>query len=98
MTHPLVINHDKLQLCFCIPGVDVIIDPVGAAYWENHTKCIAMDGRVLHIGLVSMPKRSMVTRYLISVDGRSCFEVCGFETRTQKESYSQLFHSKEQVS
>ena len=39
-----------MQLC---AGADVIIDPVGAAYWQKHSKCVAMDGRVLHIGFVS---------------------------------------------
>lgn len=33
-------------------GADVIIDPVGASYWPKHSQCTAMDGRVLHIGLL----------------------------------------------
>ena len=33
--------------------MDVILDPVGASYWEKHSKCVAMEARVLHIGFVS---------------------------------------------
>lgn len=39
--------------CADIVGVDVIIDPVGASYWHKHSQCVAVDGRVLHIGFVS---------------------------------------------
>ena len=34
-------------------GADVIVDCVGAPYWEKHSKCVALDGRVVHIGFVS---------------------------------------------
>ena len=33
-------------------GVDVIIDFVGASYWESHMKCIATDGRLVLLGLL----------------------------------------------
>ena len=33
-------------------GADVIIDFVGASYWENHTLCVAVDGRIILLGLV----------------------------------------------
>jgi len=33
-------------------GVDIIIDPVGAAYFEQNLQCLATDGRLLHIGLM----------------------------------------------
>ena len=31
-------------------GVDVILDFVGASYWESHMKCIATDGRLVLLG------------------------------------------------
>lgn len=40
-------------------GADVIIDPVGAAYWDKHTQCVAVDGRILHIGFVSTYFKSL---------------------------------------
>jgi len=33
-------------------GADVILDFVGASYWEKHEQCIAVDGRVVHLGLL----------------------------------------------
>ena len=33
-------------------GVDIIIDFVGASYWESHMKCIAVDGRLVLLGLL----------------------------------------------
>ena len=33
-------------------GADVILDFVGASYWENHTQCVAVDGRIVLLGLV----------------------------------------------
>eukprot|EP00118_Oscarella_pearsei_P012143 m.86787 g.86787 ORF g.86787 m.86787 type:complete len:179 (+) comp36512_c1_seq7:980-1516(+) len=33
-------------------GVDVIIDFVGAPYWEKHLQCIAVDGRIVLLGLL----------------------------------------------
>jgi len=33
-------------------GVDVILDFVGASYWESHMKCIATDGRLVLLGLL----------------------------------------------
>lgn len=33
-------------------GVDVILDFVGASYWELHMKCIATDGRLVLLGLL----------------------------------------------
>lgn len=33
-------------------GADVILDFVGASYWENHTQCVAVDGRIVVLGLV----------------------------------------------
>lgn len=35
-------------------GADVILDPVGAKYWEQHVRCLAVDSRLLSIGLVSV--------------------------------------------
>ena len=35
-------------------GADVILDFVGAPYWEKHSKCVAVDGRVIHLGFVSI--------------------------------------------
>ena len=34
-------------------GVNVILDFVGASYWENHTQCVAVDGRIVLLGLVT---------------------------------------------
>ena len=39
-----------------IIGADVILDFVGASYWENHTQCVAVDGRIIILGLVSYGK------------------------------------------
>jgi tumor protein p53-inducible protein 3 len=33
-------------------GADVIIDFVGASYWENHTRCVAVDGHIVLLGLL----------------------------------------------
>ena len=33
-------------------GVDVILDFVGASYWDLHMKCIATDGRLVLLGLL----------------------------------------------
>ncbi len=35
-------------------GADLFIDQVGALFWKKHPRCVAMDGRVVHIGFVSM--------------------------------------------
>ena len=42
-------------MCVCVffAGADVILDFVGASYWEKHVQCVAVDGRVVHLGLVS---------------------------------------------
>lgn len=34
------------------PGVDVILDPVGAGYLADNLKCLAVDGRLVIIGLL----------------------------------------------
>ena len=31
----------------------MIVDFVGASYWENHTQCVAVDGRIVILGLVN---------------------------------------------
>ena len=59
--HTNIFNKQFLlnRICFKIfndvfvLGADIIIDPVGAPYWEKHSKCVAMDAHVLHIGFVS---------------------------------------------
>ena len=33
-------------------GVYVIVDFVGASYWESHMKCIATDGRLVQLGFL----------------------------------------------
>ena len=33
-------------------GVDVVLDFVGASYWESHMKCLATDGRLVLLGLL----------------------------------------------
>ena len=33
-------------------GVDVILDFIGASYWELHMKCVATDGRLVLLGLL----------------------------------------------
>lgn len=59
----------------------MIIDPVGAAYWTKHSQCVAMDGRVLHIGFV----RSIIDNVqslmcdpcgYVYIAGRRCCGVC----------------------
>lgn len=48
-------GRDHRDLCVCVcAGVDVILDFVGASYWEKHVQCVAVDGRVVHLGLVSL--------------------------------------------
>ena len=42
---------DEQILCFP-SGADVILDFVGASYWENHTNCVGVDGRIVLLGLV----------------------------------------------
>ena len=34
-------------------GADIILDFVGAPYWEKHSQCVATDGRIVHLGFVS---------------------------------------------
>ncbi len=36
-------------------GVNVILDPVGATYFQQNLQCLATDGRLLHIGLMGGP-------------------------------------------
>ena len=45
--------HDQ---CFLplLKGADVVLDFVGGSYFDNHTKCMAVDGRLVLLGLVSM--------------------------------------------
>ena len=51
--HHLYIHiHNEILWCKCCLGADVIIDFVGASYWENHTQCVAVDGRIVLLGLV----------------------------------------------
>ena len=46
--------QDSLLVCITvITGADVIIDFIGASYWENHTRCVAVDGRIVLLGLVT---------------------------------------------
>ncbi|XP_064392208.1 quinone oxidoreductase PIG3-like [Halichondria panicea] len=33
-------------------GADVILDFVGAPYWEKHSQCVAIDGRIIHLGFL----------------------------------------------
>ena len=52
-----VLNEDLLLWCELRDisiGADVILDFVGASYWENHTQCVAVDGRIVLLGLVIM--------------------------------------------
>lgn len=43
----------EMRKTLCFPsGADVILDFVGASYWENHTKCVSVDGRIVLLGLV----------------------------------------------
>ena len=44
--------HNEILWCEWCVGADVIIDFVGASYWENHTQCVAVDGRIVLLGLV----------------------------------------------
>ena len=43
-------DSDKHNL---IAGADIILDFIGAPYWEKHSKCVAIDGRIVHLGFVS---------------------------------------------
>ena len=36
-------------------GTDVVLDFIGGSYFDNHTKCMALDGRLVLLGLVSAP-------------------------------------------
>ncbi len=38
----------------CFTGADVILDFVGASYLEKHARCIALEGRIVHLGFVRM--------------------------------------------
>ena len=44
---------DIVWYIFKCTGADIILDFVGAPYWESHSKCVAMDGRIVHLGFVS---------------------------------------------
>ena len=35
-------------------GVDVVLDFVGGPYWGKHMRCLAQDGRLVLLGLVSV--------------------------------------------
>lgn len=59
-------QHGCTYGCILLLGADVILDPVGAAYWNKHSQCVAMDGRVLHIGFVSMKMDGCYSLLLIA--------------------------------
>jgi len=65
---PLVREYTKGQ------GADVVYDPVGGETFDNSTKCIAMEGRILVIGFASgtIPKVAANRLLLKNID------VCGF--------------------
>ena len=42
------------HVLYMYTGADVILDFVGASYWENHTQCVAVDGRIVLLGLVCL--------------------------------------------
>ena len=48
-----------MSLCVVPTGADIILDFVGAPYWEKHGKCVAMDGRIVHLGFVSKQTKLM---------------------------------------
>jgi tumor protein p53-inducible protein 3 len=41
-----------LHLTLCCVGVDVILDFIGASYWEKNLKSVAVDGRIVLLGLL----------------------------------------------
>ena len=43
-------------------GVDVILDFIGASYWEKNLASIAVDGRWVLIGMPSTPRPSVIFR------------------------------------
>lgn len=46
-------NFDEaIERQFGDPAVDVILDFVGAPYWHQNMKVLAMDGRLVHLGLL----------------------------------------------
>ena len=38
----------------CCLGADIVLDFIGASYWEKHMRCTAVDARIVHLGLVSV--------------------------------------------
>lgn len=46
------LDHGNEENFMLYSGADVILDFVGASYWENHTKCVSVDGRIVLLGLV----------------------------------------------
>lgn len=43
---------DRIIAAFGHDAVDLIVDPVGAPYWERHMRLLAMDGRLVQIALL----------------------------------------------
>lgn len=54
VTHSLVIFIAN-TVCSMPLGADLIIDFVGASYWERNIKSAAVDGRIVLLGLVILP-------------------------------------------
>ena len=86
-----------------IIGADIILDFVGAPYWEKHSKCVATDGRIVHLGFVSRYNDITVVGYIVTVFihyivvGWIGAELNQSPGRVEKESDTHLLHSKKQV-
>ena len=99
------VNLANFHLLSILAGADIILDFIGAPYWEKHSKCVATDGRIVHLGFVSRCMYKYPTVFFITclnicmdyVVGRISAELNQSPGWIKKESDTHLFHSKKQV-
>lgn len=46
-------EQHQISVCYFV-GVDVILDFIGASYWEKNLQSVAIDGRIVLLGLVGI--------------------------------------------
>jgi putative PIG3 family NAD(P)H quinone oxidoreductase len=75
-------------------GVDVIVDVVGAAYWEKHARCLAHGGRSIVMGLLGGSKANVDFGLLLRKRAQLLGLVMRTRPLTEKVALSRRFVRK----
>lgn len=78
-------NNFKTKLSQELPstGVNVILDPVGAAYFEDNIDCLTLDGRLVLIGLMGGIKSEINLAKIVS----KRIKIIGSTLRNRSDDY-----------